>query len=73
MRPYRILQKRGVFVDGDDFLGVTDTYPKHPISEKMPKLTTKTELTDFRKGIEREDIRQKKHAMDTRVQSIQKA
>lgn len=33
-RPYRIMQKRGVIVDGDDFLGVTDTYPKHPMSEK---------------------------------------
>lgn len=32
-RPYRIMQKRGVIVDGDDFLGVTDTYPKHPMSE----------------------------------------
>ena len=31
-RPYRIMQKRGVFVDGDDFLGVTDTYPQHPLS-----------------------------------------
>ena len=56
-RPYRILQKRGVFVDGDDFLGVTSTYPKHPMSEKMPPLTTKTELSDHRKAAEREDIR----------------
>lgn len=39
-RPYRILQKRGVFVDGDDYLGVTDTYPKHPIGENKPKLAT---------------------------------
>ena len=34
------MQKRGVFVDGDDFLGVTDTYPKHPMSELVPNCGT---------------------------------
>jgi hypothetical protein len=31
-RPYRLLQKRGVIVDAEDFLGVKDTYPSHPLS-----------------------------------------
>jgi len=35
-RPYRILQKRGVIVDGDDYLPVTDTYPSHPMSDVKP-------------------------------------
>lgn len=38
------MQKRGVFVDGDDFLNVTDTYPKHPMSELVPGSKTNTEL-----------------------------
>lgn len=30
--PYRILQKRGVVVDADNFLTVGETYPQHPIN-----------------------------------------
>ena len=30
--PLRLLQKRGKFIDAEDFLPIRDTYPKHPIS-----------------------------------------
>lgn len=69
-RPYRIMQKRGVIVDGDDYLPVTDTYPAHPIGEIKPELKTQTELLDHRKAAEREDIRKKKLATDTKVAQI---
>jgi hypothetical protein len=35
-RPYRILQKRGVIVDADDYLPVSSTYPQHPLSLNKP-------------------------------------
>lgn len=63
-REYRIMQKRGAFVDGDDFGGVTATYPKHPISDVKPSLATRTELLELRKKQERDDVRRKKGAMD---------
>ena len=56
-RPYRIMQKRGVIVDGDDFLGVTATYPQHPLSEIDAHTKTGTQLIERRKALEREDIR----------------
>jgi len=30
------MQKRGVFVDAEDFLPVTKTYPDHPLSKQTP-------------------------------------
>lgn len=48
-RPYRLLQKRGVFVDAEDFLPVRDTYPLHPDSLKSPKNKTVGELQQQRK------------------------
>ena len=52
-RPYRILQKRGVIVDAEDYLDIGKTYPKHPLNDIKPKLTSKTELTNFRKETEK--------------------
>ena len=60
-RPYRILQKRGVIVDGDDYLPVTDTYPSHPMSDVKPTFQTRSELLNFRKDVECQDIRGKKN------------
>jgi hypothetical protein len=31
-RQYRILAKRGIMVDADNYNGIVDTYPNHPIS-----------------------------------------
>ena len=47
--PLRLLQKRGKFIDAEDFLPIRDTYPKHPISENMPHCSTFTELKSLRK------------------------
>jgi hypothetical protein len=49
VRPLRLLQKRGKFIDAEDFLPVTDTYPKHPITEIIPHCATFTELKKMRK------------------------
>ena len=32
------MQKRGIVVDADDFSGVTNTYPEHPLSKIKPKV-----------------------------------
>lgn len=58
-RPYRILQKRGAIVDAEDFLPVTDTYPKHPLTESEPDRKTRTELLNYRKKGEQTDIGKK--------------
>ena len=49
VRPLRLLQKRGKFIDAEDFLPITDTYPKHPITEIIPHCATFTELKKIRK------------------------
>ena len=36
MRPYRLMQKRGVIVDADDYTKVTGTYPEHPMAKTKP-------------------------------------
>jgi len=43
-RPYRLLQKRGVVVDAEDFLPVRETYPIHPNSLKQPNVKTLKDL-----------------------------
>ena len=71
-RPYRILQKRGVIVDADDYQGLTQTYPEHPMTEVNPKIKTFTELAEFRKQTEKADIRVKKEGRDSKVSDLQK-
>lgn len=58
-RPYRIMQKRGVFVDAEDFLPVTATYPKHPISSVEPRFKTTGELQQHRANSLHDDIKRK--------------
>lgn len=48
-RQTRILQKRGEIVDAEDFSVLTKTYPKHPMSERLPTFKTKVELETARK------------------------
>ena len=48
-RPYRLLQKRGEFVDAEDFLPVRSTYPIHPNTLRSPNVKDKNELVDKRK------------------------
>ena len=49
VRPLRLLQKRGKFIEAEDFLPIRDTYPKHPISDIIPKCATFTDLRNLRK------------------------
>ena len=49
VNPLRLLQKRGQFIDAEDFLPIRETYPKHPISKNIPRCATFTELQNLRK------------------------
>ena len=49
LRPLRLLQKRGKFIEAEDFLPIRDTYPKHPMSDVIPKCATFTDLRRLRK------------------------
>lgn len=53
------MQKRGVFVDSDDFLPVTGTYPPHPISQYKPRFSTTGELLDHRAKAYHDDVKRK--------------
>ena len=46
-------------VDAEDFLGVTETYPKHPLTDIKPRHQTRTDLNHYRKQVEQEDIHNK--------------
>lgn len=51
---------------------LTETYPEHALSLIKPALKTNTELLQFRKKLEKEDIRRKKEGRDTKVAHLQK-
>lgn len=72
MRPYRLQQVRGAIVDAEDYREVTNTYPKHPLSDIKPHAATMTDLTALRKKPEKEDIKSKKDARDAKVSHLQK-
>ena len=55
-RSFRIMQKRGVVVDNDDFLPVRGTYPDHPNSSTVPGARTAIELRDRRHASNRKKI-----------------
>ena len=54
VRPLRLLQKRGKFIEAEDFLPIRDTYPKHPLTDVIPKCATFTDLQNLR---QRENIK----------------
>ncbi len=58
-RPLRLLQKRGKFIDAEDFLPIRDTYPIHPLTEKMPRCATYTDLKKSRKNENIKEINEK--------------
>jgi len=64
------MQKRGVMVDADDFQDIGGTYPGHPMGEYKPDLKTCTELTAYRKHLEKLDIKKKKDTRDAKVAHI---
>jgi hypothetical protein len=47
-------------VDAEDFRDVTDTYPRHPMSDIIPLNKTMTELHQSRFDDEKLDIQKKK-------------
>lgn len=47
-RPFRIMQKRGVIIDAEDFLPIQDTYPNHPRKQLIPHVATYTDLKTLR-------------------------
>jgi hypothetical protein len=47
-RPYRLMQKRGVIIDAEDFLPVRQTYPEHPDTQKVPNARNQQELKEQR-------------------------
>lgn len=51
-RPYRLIQKRGQFIDAEDYLPVTSTYPKHPMSLKEATFRTQK---DFKESIKKKN------------------
>ena len=59
-------------MDADDYNGITETYPEHPISKHKPEIKTQAELTNYRKQIEKQDIGRKKSEMDAKVAHLQK-
>ena len=71
-RPYRLMQKRGAMIDAEDFRAVTDTYPRHPMSDIKPVCKTQTELMAHRNNLEKHDIGKKKADRDSRVAHLQK-
>ena len=62
--PLRLMQKRGKFIDAEDFLPIRDTYPKHPISYNIPRCATYTELKNLRKEENIKNINEKMSEWD---------
>ena len=48
-KPCRLLQKRGKFIEAEDFLPIRETYPVHPLSKIKPHCETLSELKKLRK------------------------
>ena len=48
-RQFRLLQKRGKFIDAEDFWPIRDTYPVHPLTKFKPHCATLSELKKLRK------------------------
>ena len=48
-RQFRLLQKRGKFIDAEDFWPIRETYPVHPMSNITPHCATLSELKKLRK------------------------
>ena len=59
LRDFRLLQKRGKFIDAEDFWPIRETYPEHPLSKIKPKCSTFTELQNLRKKEYAEHVNKK--------------
>lgn len=65
----RLLQKRGKFIQSEDFLPVKDSYPVHPLSKVTPKngIYTLTDLKNFRKNRTIEEIISQQKQSETKT------
>ena len=59
LRDFRLLQKRGKFIDAEDFWPIRETYPEHPLSKIKPHCSTFTELQKLRKEEYAKHVNQK--------------
>lgn len=64
------MQKRGVFVDAEDFLPVTGTYPEHPISKHAPNFKTTGELKDKRAADYKSDVLRKEAEFESHCHKV---
>lgn len=58
-RPCRILQKRGKIIDNENFVPLSDTYPRHPLSDIIPDHTTFTNLKESRRDEVKKYVKEK--------------
>lgn len=63
------MQKRGELIVAEDFLPLTKTYPKHPISDYEPNAHNQHELANQRKEATLADIRKQQQAWASKVQA----
>ena len=69
-RPFRIMQKRGVFVDCEDFLPVTATYPEHPLSKVVPNHKNLQRLKEKRAADYKTDVLFKEARMEEQKRNV---
>lgn len=68
LRSFRIMQKRGVIVDADDFLPIRSTYPEHDLTKVVPNARTMDELKDKRRFSMRQKIDQQTQIFEQKRQ-----
>lgn len=68
-KQFRLLQKRGVVVEADDFGNVANTYPEHPIHKEKPLVSTKVELEAKRRRDYKDDVTMK---MNDKFEKLEK-
>ena len=61
-----------MIVDAEDYLGVTGTYPEHPLSKNRVSVNTFTKLNEIRRAEEKSNIKQKKDVKDAVIAHMQK-
>ena len=70
-RSYRIMQKRGVILDADDFLPLRQTYPEHHSSKNDPIAKTIPELKNQRLDSNRRKVAANNATFDSQYKQYQ--
>ena len=63
-RGQRLLQVRGKFVDAEDFIPVSKTYPKHPLADVKSGVQTSRELNEKRRKEMVDEFKKAKETWD---------